>query len=154
MQTDLVYSPTGYEVTYDKHTSIIVKIMPLMYKRCRSQMAKFLNLRLESFYAKRNSNGRVGVGRILRPQFAGDKRNAAPLSVEIAEGVFHKIHVAISLTILSTALCLWFEVVQWQLRLQMSHIFFKLSDTALCVAPPLVSFLLCEAPLGVPLPLR
>ena len=81
-------------------------------------------------------NHRIGASRILSPQLAGDKRNAAPLNTKTAGGVSYKSHLSLSRTSLDTPLkFLLLEVAQGQMRLQMSHIF-KLSDRALCLAPP------------------
>ena len=74
---------------------------------------------------------RVGVGRILRPQFAGDKRNATTRKPNITGGASTKFTWPIlgnsqySIEI--------FEIVQWQIRLQMSCYVFMQSDKTLCL---------------------
>ena len=75
------------------------------------------------------------------PTVCWDKRNAVKLNLQIAGGVFHKIHMALSWVFLNTPLkCLLFEVAQWQMQLQVSHIF-TLSDTAFCLITPFGGFL-------------
>ena len=89
----------------------IVKIAPqaVLHKQFSSQMVE-----LKYFGGKLHSNHLVEVCRILSPQFAGAKRNAAPFNLKIAGGVFHNIHMALSVAILSMPLkCLLFEVGQW-----------------------------------------
>ena len=56
--------------------------------------------------------------------------------LKIAGGAFHKIHMGLSWAILNTPLkCLLPAAGQWQMRLQISHIF-KPSNTAFCLDPP------------------
>ena len=62
----------------------------VLHKHLCAQMGK-----LKFSFTKRHSDHRVRAGRILRPQFVGDKRNAAPLNLSIAGGVFNKILMTI-----------------------------------------------------------
>ena len=94
--------------------AIFVKIVPraVSYKQLGSRMVKLLHW---NFEAKHHSNHRVVVGRILRPQLAGDERNATPLALKMAGAVFHKIKFTLSWAILNTPLkYLSFEAVQRQ----------------------------------------
>ena len=66
--------------------SVKVKIVlqAMSYKQLSSQMIQL------KIFGKGDNNYRSGVGRILCPLFAGNKRNAAPLNPKNAEGPLFK----------------------------------------------------------------
>ena len=86
IHTDLAYICIAYDVTsyFSLATNLITSWNCQNRASCRiPQPTQFANGQFEISRQKRHRNHRVGVGLILRPQFAGDKRNPVPLNLKL-----------------------------------------------------------------------